>query len=262
MGLAKLTSSKGWKNFMAKLYGWGAALVILGALFKLVHWNGANIMLSVGMITEAVIFFFSAFEPPHTEPNWSLVYPELAEDNQDTASRKDRKTVKHTPAASNELDNLLQNANIDPALLKNLGDGFNKLNNTVTALNDITSIGSAGKDLTQSLKVAGEKTDSFSENLSSLNTAYESQVRRTNEQFEALADRMTKVFEMQLQKTNEQNSANEAIQNSMNKFIESMKAAVDYNEKYQKESAKLAENLAELNKVYSNMLTALNYNKK
>ena len=63
---------------MSKLYGWGAAVVILGALFKINHYQGADIMLIVGLGTESLIFFFSAFEPPHVEPDWSLVYPELA----------------------------------------------------------------------------------------------------------------------------------------------------------------------------------------
>ncbi|NLF43778.1 MAG: gliding motility protein GldL, partial [Bacteroidales bacterium] len=63
---------------MAKLYGWGAAVVIVGALFKIEHFPGASIMLIVGLGIEALIFFFSAFEPPHAEPDWTLVYPELA----------------------------------------------------------------------------------------------------------------------------------------------------------------------------------------
>ena len=69
---------KKWKSFMAKLYGFGAAIVIIGAMFKIMHWPGAGPMLVVGLSTEAVIFFFSAFEPPHEEVDWSLVYPELA----------------------------------------------------------------------------------------------------------------------------------------------------------------------------------------
>ena len=73
-----LVRSKGYKNFMAKLYGWGAAVVIIGALFKINHWPGAVPMLILGMGTESVIFFLSAFEPPHVEWDWSLVYPELA----------------------------------------------------------------------------------------------------------------------------------------------------------------------------------------
>ena len=70
--------SKGWKKFMAKLYGIGAAIVIMGALFKIMHWPFAGPMLVVGLSTEAVIFLFSAFEPIHEDPNWELVYPELA----------------------------------------------------------------------------------------------------------------------------------------------------------------------------------------
>ena len=54
--------SKQWKNFMAKLYGWGAAIVIIGALFKIQHWEGASLMLILGLGTEAFIFFMSAFE--------------------------------------------------------------------------------------------------------------------------------------------------------------------------------------------------------
>ena len=60
--LEKLTSSHGFKNFMSKLYGFGAAAVIIGALFKIQHWNGASAMLIVGMGIEALIFIFSAFE--------------------------------------------------------------------------------------------------------------------------------------------------------------------------------------------------------
>lgn len=64
MGIDSLVRSKGFKNFMAKLYGWGAAVVMIGALFKIEHLPGAGPMLIVGLTTEALIFFFSAFEPP------------------------------------------------------------------------------------------------------------------------------------------------------------------------------------------------------
>ena len=78
MSLAEITQSSGWKSFMAKFYGIGASIVIIGALFKIQHWTGAGLMLAVGLCTEAVIFFFSAFEPLHEEVDWTLVYPELA----------------------------------------------------------------------------------------------------------------------------------------------------------------------------------------
>ena len=73
-----LVRSKGYKSFMGKLYGVGASVVIVGAMFKIMHWPGADLMIVVGMSTEAIIFFFSAFEPLHVEYDWSLVYPELA----------------------------------------------------------------------------------------------------------------------------------------------------------------------------------------
>ena len=78
INMAELVESEGWKNFMAKLYGIGAAVVILGALFKIMHWPMASEMLIVGMGTEVFIFVFSAFEPMHEEVDWTLVYPELA----------------------------------------------------------------------------------------------------------------------------------------------------------------------------------------
>ena len=62
---------------MSRLYGWGASLVILGALFKIEHYPGASIMLALGLGTEAIIFFFSAFETPKEEPKWERVWPAL-----------------------------------------------------------------------------------------------------------------------------------------------------------------------------------------
>ena len=68
-----------YKNLMAKVYGIGAAIVIVGALFKIIHLKFANELLIVGLLTEAGIFFLSAFEKPHVDYDWSLVYPELAQ---------------------------------------------------------------------------------------------------------------------------------------------------------------------------------------
>src|SRR5215212_4898977 len=78
MGLDTFVRSKSYKTFMSRLYGWGASIVIVGALFKIQHWPLSGFFLVLGLGTEAVIFFFSAFEPPHEEVDWSLVYPELA----------------------------------------------------------------------------------------------------------------------------------------------------------------------------------------
>ena len=76
--ISEIVQGSKYKNLMKYVYGWGASVVLLGALFKLQHYPGAGIMLLVGMITEAIIFFLSAFEPIVEEVDWSIVYPELA----------------------------------------------------------------------------------------------------------------------------------------------------------------------------------------
>jgi len=76
--ISEIVQGSGWKNFMKYLYGWGASIVIMGAMFKILHLTGASTMLMIGMSVESIIFFFSAFEPIHEEVDWTLVYPELA----------------------------------------------------------------------------------------------------------------------------------------------------------------------------------------
>lgn len=78
ISINEIVESKGYKNFMKYVYGFGASIVLVGALFKIQHYPGASVMLVIGLLTEALIFFFSAFEPLHEELDWTLVYPELA----------------------------------------------------------------------------------------------------------------------------------------------------------------------------------------
>ena len=129
MGLYNLVRSKGYKNFMAKLYGIGAAVVILGALFKILHLQGANIMLIAGMGTEAIIFIFSAFEPLHVEYNWALVYPELAIGNEEELKPVTKKAKKEAPTGTvtQQLDKMLEEAKIGPELIESLATGMRNL---------------------------------------------------------------------------------------------------------------------------------------
>ncbi len=95
MSIAELTQSRGYKNFMKYVYGWGASIVLVGALFKIQHYPGASIMLIVGLLTEALIFFFSAFEPLAEELDWTLVFPQLAgleDDDEDPAAARPKRS--------------------------------------------------------------------------------------------------------------------------------------------------------------------------
>jgi len=117
-----------YKTIMPKVYGIGAAVVIIGALFKILHLTGADQMLMIGLSVEAAIFFLSAFEPPHPEPDWAKVYPELAEDFEGPAQPT---RISNRPAAGEspllKIDEMLKTAKVDQNMLDNLGKGLNNL---------------------------------------------------------------------------------------------------------------------------------------
>jgi len=196
-------NSKKFKKLMARLYGIGAAIVILGALFKLMDWPGAGAMLTIGLSTEAIIFFFSAFEKQHEEPDWSLVYPQLA-----YMKDPDEKTPS-TPIE--ELDNMLENANVDQALITRLGDNLRNFNKTVEGVNKSMDAVSATGDYSDQMREASRK-------LAEMNTYYDLQL----------------------------------------KTMQNMGNSVSDSEKFQIEISKLGDNLEALNKMYSNMLNAMN----
>ena len=146
MGIEKISNSKGFKLFMSRLYGWGAAVVILGALFKLMHWPGAVAMLTVWLVTEAIIFFFSAFEKPKEEYDWSLVYPELAYMSGDRPK---------TP--TQELDKMFESAKVDGALIKSLGEGLRSFKTEISKINKVVDVVASTSDYTKELKKATQK---------------------------------------------------------------------------------------------------------
>ncbi len=163
--LDNLVRSKGYKNFMSKLYGWGAAVVILGALFKINHWPGGTVMLIVGMGVEVVIFVFSAFEPLHIEWDWSLVYPELAGMKEDAEGghamvegEAADKTKKLTPGngITNQLDKMLADAKIGPELIDRLGKGMDNLASSANSLNNMTTAVAATDKFVSNMDVAAD----------------------------------------------------------------------------------------------------------
>lgn len=160
--LQKLVESRGYKNFMAKLYGWGASVVIVGALFKITHIKGADLMLFVGLLTEATIFFFSAFEKPHVEPDWSLVYPELAgmyhgEDTIPVSLEEEKPST-----VTEKLDEMLSDANIDPALIQSLGAGLRSFADTAKNMNTLADAASVNSEFVGHLKQATSQVGNLS----------------------------------------------------------------------------------------------------
>jgi len=156
MGLATLTKSKQYKAFMGKLYGWGASVVIIGALFKITHFYGANLMLTIGLCTEAIIFFFSAFEPPYVDPDWTKVYPELAFDHK-------KGEIPVRKGAANELDSMLTKAKIGPELIESLGEGMKALSDNASKLSQIGGATVATNEFSQNIQAASLNVKTLSE---------------------------------------------------------------------------------------------------
>lgn len=332
--------SKTWKKFMAKLYGIGAAVVIAGALFKIMHWPGANIMLILGMGTEVVIFFVSAFEPVHMDLDWTLVYPELAGMHGEEDKPEDKKSI------TEQLDNMLEEAKIGPELIESLGSGLKSLSDNTAKLTNLSDASVAANEFTSNMKMASQKIgtlsdvydkasisisssisdlekassktaqalglitnstqeqagaysqqlQSISKNLASLNSAYELQLQNSNENIKAASkaneginkllaaleeslkasqrdaisysehlkrsssnvESLNAAYELQLQTLNKANSAYQNFEKAMSSLGETTEDA----KKFKQQISTMSENLAALNTVYGNMLTAMSLPRK
>ena len=265
MGISELTQGKSFKKFMARLYGWGASIVIVGALFKIQHWPLSGFFLVLGLGTEAIIFFFSAFEPPHEEVDWSLVYPELAGmEDEDSHSRKDRKSKKD-PVAQ-QLDRLMADAKIGPELIESLGTGLRSISDSTSKLADLSNATVATEDYVQNVSKAsrsiGEMTNSYTraaqavEQLSSSTEevrVYKDQVVTAGKNLAAL----NAVYELQLQDSNEHLKQTSKFYDGINELMSNLSSSLDDTKKYRDQVSMLATNLSQLNTVYGNMLSAM-----
>ena len=152
-------------TIMPKVYGIGAAIVILGALFKINHLEGASIMLAVGLGVEAIIFFLSAFEPPHRDVDWTKVYPELAEDFEGHIAAKRQIKSGAGDSTSKKLDSLLESNKVGPELVESLGRGMRHLADTTNKLGKLGDAAVSTSEYSQSVKNA-------SENINKMNKSY------------------------------------------------------------------------------------------
>jgi gliding motility-associated protein GldL len=243
--------SHNWEKWKGKLYGLGASVVIIGALFKIEHWKYSSELLILGLGTEALIFFISAFDPPpHPDPDWTKVYPQLL------APGENSKT------AVAELDSLLTDANIDSKLLKNLGDGMRNLGDQATKMSDMADAAGATQEFSDSLVKASNRVDEMANtyegvasSLTGLIGAKESSnaAGQNLERMNSNLDSLNTMYEMQLEQLKE----NKELYAGMGELVKTLNDSVEDTRAYKEHIAALAENLASLNTVYSNMLNAM-----
>jgi gliding motility-associated protein GldL len=290
MSLAELVQSSGWKNFMAKLYGLGASVVIVGALFKIQHWPMAGLMLSVGLITESIIFFFSAFEPLHEEVDWSLVYPELAGIPEDETPELASHGGKYRGGVSGgggggagsvalaKFDEMLEKAEITPDLFQKLGVGMKKLSETTANMNAMGDVSAASSKYMNTINTAndslGKLSDSYQTTTKLINEtsstyrnmadsfsvieiggkSYQQQLESLNKNLSAL----NAVYELQRKGADDHMKESENLYKGIQGLMKDLSESAGDTKKYREQITKLNDNLSALNNVYGNMLSAMN----
>jgi gliding motility-associated protein GldL len=297
MSLAEIVQSSGWKNFIAKLYGIGASVVIIGALFKIEHLPLASLMLTIGLCTEAVIFFFSAFEPLHEEVDWSLVYPELAgipEESEGLPSHGGE-TGKQRDASARGLsgggygggagsvalakfDEMLEKAEITPDLFQKLGVGMKKLSESTANMNAMGDVSAASTKYMSSINSANDSLGKLAESYQATTKV----INETGSTYKNMADSLSvievggKSYQQQLEGLNKNLSAlnsvyelqkkgaddhlkeSESLYKGLQGLMKDLTESAGDTKKYREQITKLNDNLSALNNVYGNMLSAMN----
>lgn len=270
---------------MAKLYGFGAAVVIVGALFKIQHWPGASLMLIVGLGTEAVIFAFSAFEPIHEDLDWTLVYPELAGMPEEGGRKELMDDKGDDSSLTQQLDKMLEDAKIGPELLESLGAGMRGLTESVSKIGEIADASVASKEFSDNISKATNNVDLLSQAYERANESVSSSVDQlagaytrasrtlesfavANEESQNYNEQLGKIsknlsalnaaYELQLQGSNDHLKATNTLYEGITTILSNLNESVDDTRRYRSEINNLATNLEALNTVYGNMLTAMN----
>lgn len=215
-----MAQSKSTKRLFNMAYGLGASIVILGALFKILHWElgplNGGVLLAIGLITEAIIFAISAFEPVEDDLDWTLVYPELAGGVAD--KKKGINEAKEAEGIlSKKLDEMLKEAKIDSSLFSSLGESIKNFEGAAKGIAPTAEAISSTKKYSEELSLAAAQMES-----------------------------LNSLYKVQLESANRQAAINEEVANNAGKLKEQM--------------ASLASNLSSLNSVYGGMLSAMNRN--
>lgn len=256
---------KFYTNIAPVLTGVGAAVVIVGALFKIQHWPGGGIMLTAGLGTEALLFLLFAFAPqPHDLP-WERVYPQLADDYEDDGAV----AGSEAPAGSGiskKLDSMFDSAKIDQELVNKLGTSFKSLSDSVNKIGEVgnaslataeyaKNVKEAAKSMTDMNKSYGVTVQAMSEMSNAATDAkqYHSQVQTITKNLSAL----NAVYEMELQDANNHLKAMNKFYGNLSSAMENMSEASKDTAQFKAELGKLTGNLTALNNVYGGMLSAM-----
>ena len=253
--------TKKGKTMLNYAYSLGAAVVIAGALFKIMHWTGANQMLIIGMSTEVAIFVISAFEPQfetHMEYEWERVYPELLS-SEPIAKKSDKPLTQ-------QLDKMLSDSKVGPDLINSLGKGLTSLADSTNKLNDLTDASVAVNDFAKNAKTASGNITTFASAAATATTAVNeigkgaADTKTYHEQVQKMSvnlSQLNTIYELELQDSNNHLKAMNKFFGNLNNAAQALSETANDATKYKEQLATLNKNLGALNNVYGNMLSAM-----
>lgn len=280
------------KNIVNIIYSVGASVVIIGALFKILHWPGASQVLMVGMFTEAFLFVIGALERPHPEFHWENVFPQLLEygtkpELLEEKSRQPRPTLLGAGVADGApvagiANNVTSEASMKVSSLKDddmksLKEGIAELAKTATQLNELGKVAQTGVKLGEKLAAAELATENYTAATSTLAQSYTQvandmqAVAASTQAYKAGVEQvgqkvvsLNSIYELQLQTINAQVEAQKQAATSAAEMVQSQQQAVALaNEVIAAQTAfatsakQLQQQVADLNGIYGNMLNAL-----
>ncbi|AXI24096.1 GldL gliding: gliding motility-associated protein GldL [Cardinium endosymbiont of Sogatella furcifera] len=256
---------KFYGTIMPFIYNIGAAIVIFGAMFKLLNLPGGSIMLGLGLSTEALIFFLSAFEPKEQEIDWSRVYPELAPDYKGPPLA--HRAAKSAPTITQQLDQCLEKASIDSALLEKLAATmrrFAERMENVPSFTNLSKVTEAYVDqVTQATQVMGDiakVNDAVGHTLRSFTTlSSEDKLTHYFSQMEEMAHTLTSMnglYKQALAHMEAQNTHTSARYAHLETALKAMEIAGSEAIHFKQELALLNEKVTALNEIYAKTLTA------
>ena len=261
----KLPKITGYKKILHIVASGGASVVIVGALFKIMHWPGSAVMLTTGLLIEALIFLLYAFDIPHEEYDWSLAYPELA--HMDLHHEEEKHEDEHG-SVTQQLDNMLEQAKIGPELIESLGNSMRSLSDNAGKIADVSNAHLATSEYVDSVKSAAKNVNSLSdtytkaaESLTGLSLSNEASTN-VGEQLNKVSKNLSALnasYELQLQGSSEHIKATSQFYDSLGDLMKNLHDSVDDTRKYKTEISSLSTNLSALNNIYGNMLTAMNF---
>ena len=267
------TQSKKYKSFMGAVYGIGAAIVMVGAYFKLTHIQGADLMLALGLGVEALIFFLSAFEPQHLDYAWDNVFVELDEDwdgvqkTQFATSGAGRPAAATTDVEEAMLSKMFEKMNVSEETFNKIGKGLDKLAQNAGQMADISNAMAATTNYANAMDRATKSISDFSNAYVQTNQKLSDSLGKLD--FSALdantikkvassMQSLNSIYELQLQGAEQTSAASKALTETMNKYMDNLNASSKNAGVLNDQLTQLSARLTALNNVYGGMLSAMN----